>query len=135
MYTRRRFYGHVGLAPAMFSMRPFLLSLGAEEEVNLPSRLPAPVISAKAHAFHSRAFVFDGHVHALDREFLLWRQHWYAQRKRLLGSPSCKRGRGRRVFHVRLYPRGVLPQSLRDEAGVAANRTRIAGSSRKIVTS
>ena len=29
----------------------------------------APVISAKAREMHSRMFVFDGHVHALDREF------------------------------------------------------------------
>ena len=40
----------------------------------LPSRAaadaaPAPKISGKALAVHRRTFVFDGHVHALDREF------------------------------------------------------------------
>jgi len=31
--------------------------------------LPAPQISARARSVHQRAFVFDAHVHALDREF------------------------------------------------------------------
>ena len=30
---------------------------------------PAPQISARAWAVHKRALIFDGHVHALDREF------------------------------------------------------------------
>src|ERR1700759_4530050 len=30
---------------------------------------PAPRISARAREIHERAFVFDAHVHALDREF------------------------------------------------------------------
>lgn len=29
----------------------------------------APAVSAKARELHSRMFIFDGHVHALDREF------------------------------------------------------------------
>jgi membrane dipeptidase len=29
----------------------------------------APVVSARAKEIHQRAFIFDGHVHALDREF------------------------------------------------------------------
>ena len=69
MYTRRRLLSHIMLAPALFKMRPFLRVVEAEEAANLPSRLPSPVISAKARALHKRAFVFDGHVHALDREF------------------------------------------------------------------
>jgi len=69
MYTRRRFLGHAALVPAMLTARPLLRTMSAEEAVNLPSRMPAPVISAKARAIHKRAFVFDGHVHALDREF------------------------------------------------------------------
>ena len=31
--------------------------------------LPAPDVSARARALHQSAFVFDGHVHAVDREF------------------------------------------------------------------
>lgn len=31
--------------------------------------LPAPQIFTRARAIHQRAFVFDGHVHVLDREF------------------------------------------------------------------
>src|ERR1700692_4238413 len=69
MYTRRRFLSRTALFPIMFTTRPLLRMVSAQESVNLPSRLPEPTISAKARAVHKRAFVFDGHVHALDREF------------------------------------------------------------------
>lgn len=57
------------LAPALLTVRPLLRILPAQETANLPSRIPAPVISAKAITVHQRALVFDGHVHATDREF------------------------------------------------------------------
>ena len=69
MLTRRRFLGYSVLAPAMLTARPFLSTLAAEDLGNPPSRMPPPVISAKALAVQKRAFIFDGHVHALDREF------------------------------------------------------------------
>jgi membrane dipeptidase len=69
MYTRRRFLSHTALIPITFATSPLLRIAAAQESVNLPSRLPAPAISVKARAVHKRAFVFDGHVHALDREF------------------------------------------------------------------
>jgi membrane dipeptidase len=69
MYTRRRFLSHTALIPILSAARPFLGAATPQERPNLPSRLPAPEISAKARAVHKRAFVFDGHVHALDREF------------------------------------------------------------------
>ena len=56
MLTRRRFLGYTALAPA--ALRPTLWA-----------DAPAPQISARAWAVHKRALVFDGHVHALDREF------------------------------------------------------------------
>lgn len=43
------------------SLRAFAQAAAADE--------PAPQISAGARAIHNRALVFDGHVHALDREF------------------------------------------------------------------
>ena len=55
MLTRRRFLGYTALAPA---------ALRSTFWAN-----PAPQISARAWAVHKRALVFDGHVHALDREF------------------------------------------------------------------
>jgi len=69
MHTRRYFINRTALIPLIFSAPPFLRLISAQEGRNLPSRLPAPAISAKARAIHKRAFVFDGHVHALDREF------------------------------------------------------------------
>ena len=69
MYTRRHFLNRTALIPIIFAARPFLRMLSAQESANLPSRLPAPTISTKARIVHKRALVFDGHVHALDREF------------------------------------------------------------------
>src|ERR1700678_4201870 len=65
MLTRRRFLGYTALAPA--ALRSTLWA-------GLPFQGPAtdqaaPEISARAWAVHKRALVFDGHVHALDREF------------------------------------------------------------------
>jgi membrane dipeptidase len=62
MLTRRRFLGYSAMAPAMMACHPLLAA--ATELTD-----PAPHISAKALAIHKRALVFDGHVHALDREF------------------------------------------------------------------
>jgi membrane dipeptidase len=64
MLTRRRFLGYSAMAPAMLAFRPFFQTGFAQTLSG-----PAPVISAKAMAIHQRALVFDGHVHALDREF------------------------------------------------------------------
>jgi membrane dipeptidase len=55
MLTRRQFLGYSAVAPAV-------LRSWAEDQ-------PAPQISARALAVQSQALVFDGHVHALDREF------------------------------------------------------------------
>jgi len=64
MVTRRNFLGYSALAPA-------LLALGRHPQVRSPqsSAAPAPPISSRARMVHQRALVFDGHVHALDREF------------------------------------------------------------------
>ena len=59
MITRRRFLGYTALVPAALHPDPW-----AET-----STQQAPQISARALEIHKRAFVFDGHVHALDREF------------------------------------------------------------------
>jgi membrane dipeptidase len=58
MVTRRRFLGCSSMAPALLAYGPQLAAADA-----------GPEISATARAVHSRALVFDGHVHALDREF------------------------------------------------------------------
>ena len=62
MLTRRRFLGYSAMAPAVMACYPLL---GSATELTDP----APHISAKALGIHRRALVFDGHVHALDREF------------------------------------------------------------------
>ena len=57
MLTRRRFLRYAAVAPAMLSTASWSVEL------------TAPQISARAMAMHKRALIFDGHVHALDREF------------------------------------------------------------------
>src|ERR1700722_1189863 len=52
MLSRRRFLGYCALAPAL-----------------LRSSVWGDEVSARALEVHKRALVFDGHVHALDREF------------------------------------------------------------------
>src|ERR1700678_3395478 len=52
MLTRRKFLGYSVVAPAL--LRPALWG---------------DQVSARALDVHQRALVFDGHVHALDREF------------------------------------------------------------------
>ena len=65
MLTRRRFFGYSALATA--ALRP---TLWAESLLQVSDTdQPAPHISARAWAVHRRTFVFDAHVHALDREF------------------------------------------------------------------
>ena len=65
MLTRRRFLGYTALVPATLSP-----TLWAYPPLQGPDAdQPAPQISARAQAVHKRALVFDGHVHALDREF------------------------------------------------------------------
>ncbi|MCU1322269.1 MAG: Membrane dipeptidase [Acidobacteriaceae bacterium] len=58
MLTRRSFLGHSAIAP--FALRSILC---AEPETS------APQVSARAVVIHKRTFIFDGHVHALDREY------------------------------------------------------------------
>ena len=59
MVSRRQFLGYTALVPAALR-----LSLWGEA-----SSQPTPEVSARALQIHKRAFIFDGHVHALDREF------------------------------------------------------------------
>jgi membrane dipeptidase len=64
MLTRRHVLRYAALAP--IALRPSLWSqvapLGPQDQ-------PAPRITPQALAIHKHALVFDGHVHALDREF------------------------------------------------------------------
>jgi membrane dipeptidase len=65
LLTRRRFLSYSALAPA--ALDPFLWSRGLSQ--GSTGDQAAPHISARALEIHRRAFVFDAHVHALDREF------------------------------------------------------------------
>lgn len=65
MLTRRRFLHYTALAPAALS--PALWAQAPSQNSDIDH--PAPQISAQARAIHKRALIFDGHVHALDREF------------------------------------------------------------------
>lgn len=59
MLTRRDFIGSGTLASLAWK----------QALAQKPADQPAPQVSARARAMHQRAFVFDAHVHALDREF------------------------------------------------------------------
>jgi membrane dipeptidase len=65
MLTRRRFLGYTALAPV--ALNPVLWAQSAAQASG--ANQPAPQVSARARAIHKRALIFDGHVHALDREF------------------------------------------------------------------
>ncbi|MEG9438372.1 membrane dipeptidase [Edaphobacter sp. HDX4] len=64
MLSRRRFLGYSAVAPAA------LRSIASGEmQAQRGGEQGAPAISERAREVHRRAFIFDGHVHALDREF------------------------------------------------------------------
>jgi len=63
--SRRRFLSFSALAP--IAMNPALRASFLQDAV--AQNQAAPKISSQARAIHQRAFIFDGHVHALDREF------------------------------------------------------------------
>lgn len=59
MLTRRQFLGSGAIAP--FAWKHAFAQASPDQ--------PAPTVSPRARAIHQGAFVFDAHVHALDREF------------------------------------------------------------------
>jgi len=63
LLTRRRFLGYSALAGVP---EPFPWTMDASQG---SVEQAAPHISPRALEIHRRAFIFDGHVHALDREF------------------------------------------------------------------
>jgi membrane dipeptidase len=65
MLTRRRFLGYTALVPATLSPSFWAESLSQSSH----AESVAPQISEPALAIHKHALIFDGHVHALDREF------------------------------------------------------------------
>ncbi|MBS1823648.1 MAG: membrane dipeptidase [Acidobacteria bacterium] len=65
MLTRRRFLRDSAAAATLSG--PFLW--GRNLFGSVVADVAAPQISPQAMAIHKRAFIFDGHVHALDREF------------------------------------------------------------------
>ena len=67
MLTRRRFLGYTALAPA--ALHPSLWAQSPPSPPQDASEQPAPQVSARALALQKHLFVFDAHVHALDREF------------------------------------------------------------------
>lgn len=64
MLTRRQFLGYSALASAS---NP--IAWAQDLSQGSVSNQAAPQISARALEIHRRAFLFDAHVHALDREF------------------------------------------------------------------
>lgn len=66
MLTRRRFLRYSALASSA-ALDPLLWSRSLPQ--TLAADQAAPHISSRALEVHRRAFVFDAHVHALDREF------------------------------------------------------------------
>ena len=66
MLTRRRFLRYSALASSA-ALDPFLWSRNLSQGSTADQA--APSVSPRALEIHRRAFVFDAHVHALDREF------------------------------------------------------------------
>lgn len=64
MLTRRSFLGYTALAPTMLGPLPVF-----DARSNSARSEPAVEVSARALEIHKRALIFDGHVHAGDREF------------------------------------------------------------------
>jgi membrane dipeptidase len=60
LLTRRRFLSYSALGPLVW---------GRSSSQGSTADQTAPSVSPRALAIHQRAFVFDAHVHALDREF------------------------------------------------------------------
>jgi membrane dipeptidase len=70
MLSRRRFLGYAALAPTALRTSVWARYARAQAAAGgSGADRPAPQISARALEIHRRALVFDGHVHALDREF------------------------------------------------------------------
>jgi membrane dipeptidase len=65
LLTRRRFLSYSALTPAV--LEPLLW--GRSSSQGSIADQAAPSVSPRALEIHRRAFVFDAHVHALDREF------------------------------------------------------------------
>jgi len=65
LLTRRQFLSYSALAPA--ALDPLLWGRSSSQGVTADQA--APHIPPRALEIHRRAFVFDAHVHALDREF------------------------------------------------------------------
>src|SRR4051812_248267 len=59
--TRRGFLGSSALTAGWLACGPVTRAAAVDDS--------GPAVSAAALAIHGRALVFDGHVHALDREF------------------------------------------------------------------
>jgi membrane dipeptidase len=66
LLTRRRFLKYSTLASSA-ALDPFLWSRNLSQSPTTDQA--APQVSSRALEIHRRAFVFDAHVHALDREF------------------------------------------------------------------
>jgi len=67
-FPRRHFLGYSAALPA--ALHPSLWAQQPAPRVRgSVAAMPAPHVSPQALAIHKRALIFDGHVHALDREF------------------------------------------------------------------
>ena len=76
-------------------------------------------VSDRARALHNSALVFDGHVHAIDRDFYHGGDIGERHKRRPVRPAARQRGRTEGAVLLHLRHRGLLSGALRDQAGAA----------------
>ena len=105
--------------------RPGTARFGVEVRRRAHTDQTAPHVSPRALEIHRRAFVFDAHVHALDREFYNGGSMGEQIGRTDSGILSRAREGGEGAFFLSVYvPEEYYPQPLRDQADVSPNRSR-----------
>ena len=70
-------------------------------------------VSARARKLHEQAFVMDGHVHVINRQFYLGGDIGDAYQDGQVDLPRIRKG-GVKAMFFSLFSRRVLPQPLRN---------------------
>ena len=81
-----------------------------------------PAISERARKLHQDAFVFDGHIHMIDRQFYLGGDVGERVADGQVDLPRAREGGIDAMFFSIFVQRGLLPAAVRDEARAAADR-------------
>ena len=79
----------------------------------------AAAVSDRARALHAGSLVFDGHVHAVDREFYHGGDIGQRKPDGQFDLPRAQGGRPRCAVLLHLRHRGLLSRAARNQAGAA----------------